>query len=483
MSAFFHSIRWRVQVWHGLILLVVIVAFCLTAYRLAWNNQFRRIDRNLVQTERSLIHVLMDSSQTGQAADPTEKRQPFSPARLIERLRAGQLSLPAATAAAFSGNQSGYAYFSLRDADGRLLLESPNVPGDLEFLPVPVKEFSDELRTRNHRREMLRSSPEGLRAVVGLDLGPEREEMRHFAWSLAAVGFGVWLLGLLGGWWLSGRAIQPIAAISRTATRIAEGNLKERISTAGTESELDQLSRVLNRTFERLHSAFERQKQFTADASHELRTPITILLTETQRILKRDRTPEDYRATLQTCQDAADRMRRLVEALLLLARQEADTISVHREPCDLATVLRETIAHFQPLATTRGIHLNADLQPAPCQADSTSLSILAANLVSNAIEHNRPSVNVTVSSGRTAEGATFAVRDDGPGIPEEDLPHIFERFYRADKARSSAPGHSGLGLAIAKTITDNHRGSIEVKSTPGVGTCFTVKLPRHPSLL
>jgi heavy metal sensor kinase len=478
MSAFFHSIRWRVQIWHGLILLVVIVAFCLTAYQLAWNNQLRRIDRNLVQTERTLIHAVMESGRSDAANVSGEKLPPFSPVRIVEHLRSGRASLPAATAAVFSGNQSGYAYFSLRDADGRVLLESPNAPGDLEFLPVPAKDFSEEMRVHHGRREMLRSAPGGLRTVVGLDLGPDREEMRRFAWSLAGVGGGVWLLGLLGGWWLSGRAIQPIAAISRTATRIAEGNLAERIGTAGTDSELDQLSRVLNRTFDRLHRTLERQKQFTADASHELRTPVTILLAETQRALKRDRTPEEYHSALEACRDVAGRMRRLTESLLLLARQEEGFTAPPTETCDLAELLRESAAQLQPLAAERGITLHCDLQPAVCFGDHAALSIVAANLVGNAIQHHPgPAGQVFLASAVRDGRALFTVRDDGRGIPAADLPHIFERFYRADKARTGSSGHAGLGLAIARTIVENHGGRLEVESPPGRGACFTVTLP------
>ena len=146
--------------------------------------------------------------------------------------------------------------------------------------------------------------------------------MHRFAWSLGGSGFAIWVVCLLGGWWIAGNALKPIATISRTAAHIADGNLEERISTSGTDSELDQLGGVLNHTFDRLHKGIEQQKQFIADASHELRTPITILLSETQRILKSDRkrTSDEYVQVINICRDAAIRMRRLVEPLLVLAR-------------------------------------------------------------------------------------------------------------------------------------------------------------------
>ncbi len=278
MSSFLHSIRWRVQVWHGLMLLVAIVAFCLTAHRLAWGYQFHRIDRSLTQADRTLFHVMMESSKTEAAPEEASKGPSFSFGKLSERLHAGQVKLPPENVAYFSSREPGFAYFSMRDPDGRILFESPNAPKDIVFPSEISGESGEEQRTYKQRRELLRKTPDGIRSIVGVDISPEIEEMGRFAWSLSAVGVGVWLLGLLGGWWLAGRAIKPISTISSTATRIAEGNLAERISTDGTDSELDQLSRVLNHTFDRLNRSFERQKQFTADASHELRTPVTILL-------------------------------------------------------------------------------------------------------------------------------------------------------------------------------------------------------------
>ncbi|MCX6954092.1 MAG: ATP-binding protein [Verrucomicrobia bacterium] len=477
MSAFLYSIRWRVQAWHGLILFVVILAFCLTAYRLAWDNQLRRIDRDLVRVDRALFHALLARDQAGKTG-PADDKNPLPPGRLIEMLRAGPPAIPADQAAVFRGTEPGYAYFSLRDGEGQTLLESPNVPADLAFLPAVPGDFSEEIRTREGRRESLRSGPDRLRSVVGVDLTPELESLHRFALSLAAVGLGVWLLGLLGGWWLAGRAIRPIETISRTATRIADGNLTERIDTTGTDSELDQLSHVLNRTFDRLHAAFERQKQFTADASHELRTPVTVLLAETQRILKRDRTAEEYRAVIVTCQDHAVRMRQLTESLLLLARQESAGPAQPREACDLATLLGDAAARLQPLADARQLRLQLDLHPAPCLGDPAALSMLAGNLVANAIQHHdRPGGCVRLACAQREGRAVCSVSDDGPGIPPADLPHIFERFYRVDKSRTGRSGHTGLGLAIAKTIVENHAGDITATNNPDRGVCFSVRLP------
>jgi heavy metal sensor kinase len=478
----FHSIRWRLQAWHGLILLLVIVAFCVTAYRLALDTQTRRIDSELAHLERSFFRSLMISAQTATAKNAQHRDTPPPPPGLIaELLRKGLLSLPPSEASQFKGTEPGYAFFSLQDVNGKILLKSSNAPDDINLQPGPESDPNEDSRTVDERRELVRSSF-GMRSMIGRDISPEMEEMHHFAWSLAACGSAVWLLGLLGGWWLAGRVIRPIDAISRAATRIAEGNLDERIDATKTDNELDQLCLILDKTFERLRAAIEQQKQFTADASHELRTPVTILLSETQRILKRPRTPEEYKEAIETCQQAALRMKRLIESLLLLTRQESHGEQATKGVCDLAVCLHETIKQQESLAAAKGIRIDADLEPSSCQADSAALSILAGNLIGNAIQYNRAGGRINVSCRAEPEHVVLVVSDDGPGIPAEDLPHIFERFYRVDKARTAQDLHAGLGLAIVRSIVDNHEGSIEVKSSPGKGTCFTVILPVKPPL-
>jgi len=469
-----HSLRWRLQAWHGLILLLVIIALCGAVHRLASFNEYQRIDREVRSAEHILIRGLMDATRPADQPDG-----PISPKILVERLRVGDVALPADSAARFTGSEAGHAYFIIQDADGRDLLRSPNAPEGRKLLPPSQSDFTEDFRTTGHFREFYRTSREGIAILVGRDIAAEQEQMLRFTAWLAATGLGVWLLGLLGGGWLAGRAIRPIDAISRTATRIADGALDERIDTAGTDSELDQLGRVLNQTFDRLRESIERQRRFTADAAHELRTPVSILLAETQRILKRERSPEEYRESLQTCQDTAARMRRLAEALLLLARLENNATEPRREPCDLAPIAADTVRHLGPLAAERRVKLHVDLRAATCAGDADALGILAANLVANAIQHHRAEGGqVWITTTDEAGRAVLTVRDDGPGIPEEHLPHIFERFHRADAARTGGTGHTGLGLAIAKTIADNHQGRLTAVNRPGGGACFTLSVPQ-----
>lgn len=471
MPSFFHSIRWRLQAWHGLILLIVIGGLCLTVRQLALDSQSRRIDRDLERLERRLFRGMFHSF-----AQVDEAERPGNPEETLEYLRRHELELPNDTAETFQGDDPGYAYFAVVAPDGEVVASSPNFPGlDLNWFEETKSRESEKNRIVSHRRETIGGRPDSLRSVVGRNIQPELDELQRLTLSVVSAGLGVWALGLIGGWWLASRAIRPISAISATASRIAEGNLDDRIDTRGTDNELDQLAKVLNQTFERLAATFERQRRFTADASHELRTPVTILLSETQRILRRERSTEEYREALQTCHDSANRMRELTESLLTLSRQEVS--DAPHEPLDLAEIVSKTLHQLAPLASEKSIQIETDLQPANCSGDPAALAILASNLLSNAIQHQSANGSVTLATRIEDGQAILQVSDTGPGIAAEDLPHIFDRFYRADKARTGTSGHTGLGLAIAKTIADKHQASLGVSSDPGEGTTFTLALP------
>lgn len=474
----FQSLRWKLQAWHGLLLLLVVIASTFPAFHLASEIQLQRIDRELMVQERTLVRAMMDAAQGIEPelpGTPPKVDRPFIvPSEFIQRLRSQSVKLPVSVSGQFHGKEAGYAYFSVRDRDDKIILQSENAPSDLKLLPIPSTEMVEKNQSQGTRREFLRSSIHGLKIGIGRDITPENQEMRGLMWIHILVGLSVWLFGLMGGWWLSGRAIRPIQTIGETASRIAEGNLQERIDVTEMDSELSQLSHVLNETFERLHAAFERQRQFTADASHELRTPITILLSETQRILKRERTSEEYREAIETCGATAQRMRRLVEALLLLARQDNHETHFNHEPCDLATIAQDAVDHLAGLADERDLRLEAHLSPAVCFGDSGALTILVTNLITNALDHGG---NIKVTTLIQHNQAVLTVSDDGPGIAASDLPHIFERFYRADQARTGSSGHTGLGLAIVKAIVDNNQGSIHVTSDPATGASFEVRFP------
>jgi heavy metal sensor kinase len=293
--------------------------------------------------------------------------------------------------------------------------------------------------------------------------------------KLAGIGGIILFFGLAGGWWIVSRSLRPVVAISSAAVKISAGDLSQRINVAEAESELGQLAAVLNSTFARLEAAFAQQQQFTSDAAHELRTPVSVMLTQTQTALNRERTAPEYRETVETCQRAAQRMRRLIESLLALARLDAGQEVLKRLRFDFAKTISDCAEMVKPMAEERGVKIISELSALEITGDSERLAQVVTNLLTNAIQYNLPDGEVRVKLEPQDGLAVLTVSDTGAGISAEDLPRVFERFYRADKSRST--GGNGLGLAISKAVVEAHGGTIEVASEENAGTTFTVRLP------
>ena len=290
------------------------------------------------------------------------------------------------------------------------------------------------------------------------------------------VGGLILFVGLVGGWWLVSRALKPINEISATAVRISAGDLSQRINVAEAESELGQLAAVLNSTFARLETAFAQQKQFASDAAHELRTPVSVILTQTQTALNRERDAASYKQTVEACQRAAQRMRKLIESLLALARFDAGQEVLKRLPFDFSETISDCAELVQPLADERGVKISVEAESIEIIGDPERLAQVVTNLLTNAIQYNRAEGEVRLRMVSQNGLAVLTVADTGQGIATENLPQVFGRFFRADSSRTGA-GNSGLGLAITKAIVEAHGGTIEVASEENAGTIFTVRLP------
>ena len=342
-----------------------------------------------------------------------------------------------------------------------------------------LADYSDprfvEADSRRDHRGVALPGPGGARILVGRPIRNEREQLGGLLKLILGIGAFVFAAGFLGGWLLIGRILNPIRRITGTAASISESNLSSRIDVAATEDELGDLARTLNSAFDRLESAMNQLRRFTADASHELRTPIAVLMTQMELALKKDRSTEEYREVLTTCLKAVQRMASMAEDLLFLSRADAKAVELRREPLDLKEVVDDAVGQLRPLADGRGVRLSLESHPQAVVGDRIRLGEAVTNLVANAIQYNRPEGRVEV----TLRDGVLAISDTGAGIPEEDRPRVFERFYRADKARSRNAGGAGLGLAITKWIVENHGGTISFDSRAGEGTTFRVRFPAN----
>jgi heavy metal sensor kinase len=280
-----------------------------------------------------------------------------------------------------------------------------------------------------------------------------------------------------GGVFLARRALEPVDRIAQTAREIGEGDLSRRINVT-TKDELGRLAATLNQMIERLEKAFQRQKQFTSDASHELRAPLAVIEAESTLALQKERTSSDYRQSLETISQESKQMSRLVDQLLSLARADAGKEHWNFTQVDIGKLINNLSTDAEILCQEKGLSFQlGEMQPLVVKGDEARLRELFMNLLDNAIRYTPAPGMVSISSRREGQMAVVAVRDTGVGIPAEDMPFIFERFYRVDKSRSRAQGGTGLGLAICKHIAEAHGGKIEVESEVGAGSTFSVWLP------
>jgi heavy metal sensor kinase len=292
------------------------------------------------------------------------------------------------------------------------------------------------------------------------------------------------LLAGVGGFFLAWRALKPIDQMIRTAQAMNANDLSRRIGYSGPADELGRLADTFDVMLDRLQTAFERERRFTGDAAHELRTPLTALKGRIGVTLNLPRSPEEYRATLQEMEQQVDRLIRLSNDMLLMARLDQGRQFLQQEHIELAHFLDVVIDQVAPLAEAKQVRLERSI-PDKLQApgDMQLLTRLFLNLLHNAVKYTLPGGQVMVIAQPVEEDIAISIHDTGPGIPARHLPHLFKRFYRAeeDRARQQEEddqGGAGLGLAIAYEVVRIHHGTLTVQSTPGEGSTFTVRLPR-----
>ncbi|NOZ70399.1 MAG: HAMP domain-containing protein [Chloroflexi bacterium] len=382
-------------------------------------------------------------------------------------------------------------YVQVRDTSRRITLRSDNLLNS--SIPLPEALYRQALNGQAGFYSLTSQRPNDLRVYfapvtfggeviaivqVARQMAPElailRELATNFFWMIAValvVGAGV-------GYLLVGAALAPIQHATSTALAITRtGRLDRRIPiSSNRDDELSTLISTFNEMLDRLQELFEKQRRFSGDISHELRTPLTTILGNISLLKRASNLPEaEKQEMLDEIEAEAQRMRRLISDLLLLAQEDTD-LAMTRERVELDTLMLEVYRQIKRHAHEVDIEIVHEDQ-AVVMGDADRLRQLLVNLLNNAVQYTPPGGKIELSLECLGEEAQITVRDTGQGIAPEDLPHIFDRFYRADKARSRTKGGTGLGLSIVRWVVDAHRGEIEVESTPGEGTTFRVRLP------
>ncbi len=460
-------LRWRLTLWFSTLLGLTLAASGLLTYVVASHRLMGEMDDQLQQVANQ-VHRDLNIPQQEQL-----DLLSVAPSRLV----------PASSEFSAPG-----LYVQVVDEQGAVVATSPNLRG--EQLPMQPSLVWAGLKGRATVETLISASQEEVRVrtvpmihgesvlglvQVGQSLHHVNQTLRWLGFLLAVGVAAVWSLAVLVGWILAGRALQPVSAITEAAAGIAAtGDFGDRIAYSGPRDEVGRLAATFNRMIDRLEATFQSQKQFIADSSHELGTPIAVIRGNAE-LLNRPLPPEEARESLRAIQSEAARMERIVTDLLEMAELDLAGDSL-TQPLRLDHLVREVFGATRPVASGRGFAL-ARVEPVTVTGNPDRLRELLLNLVDNAIKYTPEGGKISLSVRKDGPWGEVAVTDTGIGIPVEEQDRIFDRFYRVDKARSRASGGTGLGLAIAKAIVEGHGGRISLVSEPGRGSSFLVRLP------
>jgi heavy metal sensor kinase len=453
------SLRFRLAVWYfGTV--TAICALAATGYWFAIRSELNHA------LDQGLRYRLIGLREFLQDVEPGGEREIAS--RLNEISQLGELH-------------------QVFDANGALIARSrglarhrvpPQPPGELGFeirygtggtADFPLRLAWQKVRIGSHT------------LILGV-AGPQRKfegVLRAFtAVLLLSIPF-ILAVATACGLWLGRRALAPVARITDDARAITETNLSARLAVPDSRDELQQLSQTLNDMLDRIEQSFTRTRQFTADASHELRAPMTLIYTAAQYSLRRERSREELVDSLQKILRESQRTTALIDDLLLLARGDAGKESAALTQMDAAPLLREAAEQATAIAAAKdiGVSLQLEGDVLPVRGDDAQLRRLLLILVDNALKYTPAGGRVTIAGSADGSDVTISVADTGAGISPDDRPHVFERFWRADKIRSREAGGTGLGLTIAKQIADLHGAHLGVQSNVGRGSTFSVRFP------
>jgi heavy metal sensor kinase len=472
-----NSVRVRLTLWHAGVVACLLLVLAFGTYQLLVRNSTRRVDSSLVDVASSFLATVQAELRDSHGSETFRD----------------------CVAAAIQEHSYRETTFSVFDAQGNRILASPISPS---FLAEEVSRY-DALRqqatsgpTNDRPFRTLKATGRLYRGYsrpftadgatyVLVTLQSLRGEKEFFAALQQTYGLVIplaVLLAAVGGYFLARRSLSPVVVMSNQAERIGAKNMQDRLAVRNTEDELGQLARSFNRLLDRLDSSFQHQRRFVADASHELRTPVAILAGETEVALSKEhRSPEEYRESLEILRKEALRLKRIVEDLFTLTRADIGQLPLTPSSFYLDELAADCVHNCRTLAQAKQISLTcSQAGELPVTADESLLRRMLLNLLDNAIKYTPVGGAVTVTCSHMNGSYTVAFSDNGPGIPSELQPRIFERFFRADESRGrndGASGGAGLGLAICRWIAEAHHGRLELSKSDATGSTFTFSMP------
>jgi len=464
------SLRFRLTLWSCLILAVLLTTVGAVVYQIVRYRLIYHHDQELEETAGRVQKILSEQEDCAN----------------LDKGQIARLNLLGHLVLFHEMGDTGHVFYRSPDSSAwpipeDLKIPAPSAPEQGRFELVEKNDQPYRIFTKPYQSNAGRK---GLIRVIER-LGDIREPLEGLRKSLLLmVPLTVFLLGWVG-YFLVGRALSPVDHITRMAQEIGGGDFHRRLPDPGVRDEIGRLVETLNHMIQRLEGSYETMKKFTADASHELRSPLANMRTAIDVALSKSRTAGEYRETLASVGEEVDRLRGIAEDLLLLARADAQSIKLEKETVVLETMVLETVESFRAAALKKGIHLKmAGEAKTRVMGDERWLRQMIANLVDNAVKYSavspqRKTKRVTVGVQKNGVQAVLTVEDQGPGVLEKHLERIFDRFYRVDEARSqeaSVSGH-GLGLAIAAWIASVHGGSIRAENVKPNGLKITVNIP------
>jgi heavy metal sensor kinase len=461
------SIKLRLVGWYAGLLACVFLLLCTLLYLDLRNF----LENRLRQTQTRRAHqlataILAHAKQTGEPAVINEIKEWYAP-------------------------ESNGRFIRVTRADGTLLYRS-DPPMDSSFDPAQVPPFQLPPRADFLRKETLPGGHTLLIACLdfkpagaaeywvefGALVDPVEDMLKHLFLQLA-LGLPV-AMGIitLGGYWLVYRALRPVEQITGAAEKITQLNLSDRLPVSHSDDELERLSLALNRMIARLDDAFQNSRRFAADASHDLRTPLTILRGELENMVEDSKLDRELRARLGSLLEEAIHLSKIVEQLFTLTQLDSGNSCTERKRFDLSELARTTAEQMSLLAEDKRIALTCEApQPVWVEGDRSRIKQVIVNLLDNAVKYTLPEGRVLLRVEIINGQARLEVEDNGIGIPADALTHVFERFFRVDKTRSAGAESAGLGLSIVKSICTAHGAEVKVASTPKVGSRFSITLP------